>query len=279
MAKKVAIVAVLSLLGGVWPVPAVAQPAAWGVSEEGSRGWVTGDSLLWWFKGSPLPVPLVTSGAPGDAIPGALGQPGTRVLIGGAPIETAVRSGGRVAAGLWVDPERTWGIEGNYLFLPPSNVVRSVATSGQPGSPTLAVPIFDTTGVFGLNGVPGETVFILPTPFGATPGFQGRLQLDLTSQMQGAETNVLWRPNDGEGLQLDGLAGFRWLQFSESLALTATTGAAAAALVSGLTTSQTASKRATTSGAVSSAPAPCTAIRLFASRLWRRSHWAACTKP
>ena len=113
----------------------------------------------------------------------------------------------------------------------------------------------------------------------ATPGFQGRLQLDLTSQMQGAETNVLWRSNDGEGLQLDGLAGFRWLQFSESLALTATTGAAAAALVSGFTTSQTASRRATTSGAVSSAPAPCTAIRLFASRLWRRSHWAACTTP
>ena len=67
----------------------------------------------------------------------------------------------------------------------------------------------------------------------ATPGFQGTLQLDLTSQLQGAETNVMWRSNDGEGLQLDGLAGFRWLQFSESLALPATTGAAAAAPVSG----------------------------------------------
>jgi len=233
VAKKAALLTVVCLLSGVWPVPALSQPVDGIVSAEAPRGWVTGEYLLWWFKGSPLPVPLVTSGSLDDAIPGALGQPGTRVLIGGEPIESAVRSGGRVAAGLWVDPERTWGIEGNYLFLPQSHVTRSVATSGQPGSPTLAVPIFDTTGVCGLDGVPGETVFILPTPFGAAPGFQGRLQLDLASQLQGAEINIIGRPNDGEGLHLDGLAGFRWLQFSESLALTGTTGAAAGAAVSG----------------------------------------------
>lgn len=225
MAQKTAIYAVLFFLGGSGLVSALAQPSDAGVSAEAASGWVTGESLLWWFKDSPLPVPLVTSGSFGDTSPGALNQPGTRVLVGGEPIEMAVRAGGRVSAGLWSRTNRNWGIEGNYLFLPSSQVVRSAATSGQPGSPTLAVPVFDTSGAFGLGGVPGETVFILPGPFGDKPGFQGQFEIDLASQLQGAETNVLWRADDCEGLQLEGLAGFRWLQFHESLTLNGTTGA------------------------------------------------------
>ncbi|HKI30681.1 MAG TPA: hypothetical protein VKA46_02230 [Gemmataceae bacterium] len=48
----------------------------------GGRFWGGADSLLWWVKDGPLPLPLVTTGNPSDPHPGALGQPGTHVLFG-----------------------------------------------------------------------------------------------------------------------------------------------------------------------------------------------------
>ena len=39
--------------------------------------------LLWSFQGNPAPPPLVTAASWEDAIPGALGQPHTQVLVGG----------------------------------------------------------------------------------------------------------------------------------------------------------------------------------------------------
>jgi len=59
--------------------PSVLAPAA---CAEASRFWVSGEYLLWWIKDSHYPV-LLTGGAPTDALPGALGMPGTRVLFGG----------------------------------------------------------------------------------------------------------------------------------------------------------------------------------------------------
>ncbi|HEV3262427.1 MAG TPA: hypothetical protein VG013_36585, partial [Gemmataceae bacterium] len=55
---------------------------------EGRRFRVDSEYLLWWFKHSPVPVPLVTSAAPADANPGALGQPGTQLLLGGTDVDT-----------------------------------------------------------------------------------------------------------------------------------------------------------------------------------------------
>src|SRR5687767_11670098 len=46
------------------------------------RIWGGADYLLWWVRKSPAP-PLVVTGDPADAFPGALDQPGTRVLFGG----------------------------------------------------------------------------------------------------------------------------------------------------------------------------------------------------
>src|SRR5207253_2607656 len=61
--------------------------------------WFSGEYLLWWTKGSNLP-PLVTTGSPAAARPGALGQPGTSVLFGG-DVDSGPRSGARFAGGLW----------------------------------------------------------------------------------------------------------------------------------------------------------------------------------
>src|SRR5580704_2184966 len=60
--------------------------------------WVAADYLGWWTKGAPMP-PLVTLGDPASANPGALGDPGTRLLFGGSDIGTSMLSGVRLRAG------------------------------------------------------------------------------------------------------------------------------------------------------------------------------------
>lgn len=233
MMKRAGIWAILLSIGVSGALWADLESAMVFEPEEAPRGWVVGEYLLWWLKESPLPAPLVTSGSFAAGIPGALGEAGTRVLIGGQPMDTGANSGGRFVFGLWLDPEARFGVEGTYLFLPRSVTRQSAETSGQPGSPTLAVPFFDVTGVFGRGGVPGETVFILPTPFGATPGFQGRFDLGLASQLQGAEVNGAWRLSDSTPLWLSALAGFRWLQFEEDLTVSGLTSAAVGAPFAG----------------------------------------------
>src|SRR5208283_6095108 len=54
----------------------------WGMCKSQPVIWASSDYLFWWSKNAPAPVPLVTTGSLADPIPGALGQPGTKVLFG-----------------------------------------------------------------------------------------------------------------------------------------------------------------------------------------------------
>src|SRR5262245_46592159 len=80
------------------------------------RIWAKTDALLWWLKHADVP-PLVTSGTPLGAMPAVLGQPGTRVLLGGA-IDTEEHVGGRVDIGYWFCDQETCGLEGSFFLLP-----------------------------------------------------------------------------------------------------------------------------------------------------------------
>jgi hypothetical protein len=101
--------------------------------------WTEFEWLLWWFKERQLP-PLVTVGSATDAIPGALGQPGTRVLFGNSGSDTNPYNGGRFWLGYWCDDDHTFGIEGNIFFLE-DRVARKVITSnGDQGSDVVARP-------------------------------------------------------------------------------------------------------------------------------------------
>ena len=55
--------------------------------------WFHTDYLVWWIRPNEVPVPLVTLGTPTN--PGAIGQPGTHVLIGDQDVENGTRQGGR----------------------------------------------------------------------------------------------------------------------------------------------------------------------------------------
>lgn len=177
--------------------------------------WLDADYLAWFIKKNPVPVPLVTFASEADDLPGAIGQPNTRILLGKESFGMGWMQGFEVHAGSWISCGM--GIEAGYLFLPTVTKKRSVTTSGEPGSPNLAVPIFDVTGVFGLNGIPGETIYVLPGPLEGSPFFSGVFKLNLSSKFQGAELNGLCSFPIHPQFSLDWLWGFRWFELKESL--------------------------------------------------------------
>ncbi|HKI34334.1 MAG TPA: BBP7 family outer membrane beta-barrel protein [Gemmataceae bacterium] len=187
-------------------LPAVAPEAP------GERVWVGAEYLLWWLKRTPLPAPLVTTTSDLAAVPpAAFLQSGTSTLLGDDRLNPGVRSGGRFEAGVWIDDHRTISIEGSCFFLESHTVTQGVASSGEPGSPLLAVPFFDAD-------AQAESSFLLAAP-GA---LSGGAALSVTSRLQGAEVDgavaVLTRP----WLRLEVLAGFRYLDFRENLTFTTT---------------------------------------------------------
>src|SRR5579885_3667918 len=80
--------------GASCAAPVVAAPAYDDHADNG-RFWATGEYLLWWFKNSPEPAPLVSTGP--------LGAAGTTVLLGGSDITTDEHSGARFTVGGWLD--------------------------------------------------------------------------------------------------------------------------------------------------------------------------------
>lgn len=168
------------------------------------------DYLLWTIKKNPVPTPLVTTASYSDPLPGALGQPGSHVKMGDTDVSMGWQNGFQVAACASIG---MFGIEGSYFLLPETMKKKTLSTSGEVGAPAYAVPIFDETGFWGLNGIPGESIYILPGPLlGIFPGFEAGFQLKVASTLQGAQLNQLF-----SFYLFDVLVGFRWISLQESL--------------------------------------------------------------
>ncbi len=179
--------------------------------------WVHGEYLGWTLRNSPVPVPLITSASFSDMIPGAIGQPGTKILLGNKNYGMGWQNGFQLSAGAAINPERSICVEGSYFLLPQVTKKRFLNTTGEPGAHNFAVPIFDVTGFWGLNGVPGETIFILPGPLSGGPGFEGNFKLKIANLLQGADLNSCVLLNSWSDFKLEGLGGLRWLQLQENL--------------------------------------------------------------
>jgi hypothetical protein len=166
-----------------------------------TRFWISADYLLWWTKGDRLP-PLVTTGSRTDAIPGALGQPGTRVLFGG-DYDTGVQSGLRLRGGYWFTPDQTLGVDGSFFFLGGQGT-RFHAESA--GVPILTRPFFDVN-----NN--REDAFLI-----AYPNRQGgAITATLRDFLWGADPNLRSMIFRGPSYQLSALGGFRFLDLHDTL--------------------------------------------------------------
>ncbi len=165
--------------------------------------YVNGEYLLWWIRDPRVP-PLITTGpVNAGGIGGALGQPDTFVLFGGRELDYGTFSGGRVAAGVWCDPDETLAIEASGFYLGQQSVNFGV-TSDQ--FPVLARPFFN------LNA-DQEFREVVTAPELST----GAIIIEAPSQLWGADLNVRKNVLVGPNYVVDLFAGARYVDLDEGL--------------------------------------------------------------
>lgn len=170
------------------------------------RIWFRLEALYWWTKDVPVSAPLVTVGNPADTVPGALGQPGTAVVLGNEAIGLSGRDGARFTVGFTFDAAQEWGLEGTFFGLSSNSSTIGVSSNGHKGSSLLSFPFFDPT-------LPGENAAPLSSP----GHFSGDAWLSVRNRLQGTEINLLHNRYHSDGMRLDVIGGFRYVNFRESL--------------------------------------------------------------
>jgi hypothetical protein len=170
------------------------------------RWWFSTEYLLWWVSKGPLSTPLVTTGSPTDAPPGALGQPGTQVLFGGSGLDYGTFSGLRATLGGYFGAQGTLGFEVSGFLLERRSVGFS-ASSDAAGNPGLYVPLFNT-----LTGAEGSfTVADVLFPS------SGSIAVASEMRLWGLEGSILAKVRRDANFSLDLLVGYRYLQLTENI--------------------------------------------------------------
>jgi hypothetical protein len=172
------------------------------------RVWARVEYLLWWVRSGPLSTPLVTTGSPLDAVPGALGQDNTQVLFGGSPLNYGAFSGLRLSGGFELCPGL--GAEASYFALE-RRATGFSAVSDDSGNPLLARPVFNNEG-------PGENAYLFALP-GTASGF---VLVTSQTRLQGGDINLSANVYQSPAVTFTVLAGFRMLELDESLNVTST---------------------------------------------------------
>src|SRR5262249_40244297 len=172
--------------------------------------WIGAEYLLWSAKGDKLP-PLVTTSPAGTPAPlaGVLGTPGPSVLFGDSSVNDRWRSGARVRAGYWFDPQRTTGIEAHFFILSPNSTGFAASSNG---NSILARPFIDAT-----TGLPAAQLI-------AFPGFTaGSVAVNDASRLLGA--GAAYRTEFCRSCafgSVSGLIGYRFLRLRDSLVFSST---------------------------------------------------------
>ncbi len=166
--------------------------------------------INWWYKEMPLP-PILTRGLTSDINPGAIGQPGTVVMLGNENLFEKPQSGVRSGITYWFDPEQCLGAEVSGFFLVSRSVVVIRPSSTGPTFPVQGEPFNNA-----VTGSPDVSLFLFQAS-GAPPLVNGTDHIIVTTRLWGAEANGLANLWCWRGLRFDALAGFRTMQFYESI--------------------------------------------------------------
>jgi hypothetical protein len=183
------------------PPPLAIFPA---FSPDPPRFWLRSDYLVWWTKGAPLP-PLVTLGNANDAAPGALGQPGTSTIYGDGSVGLGATSGWRLDLGGYIDSHQTWGLQSVFIILSKQAAGFDAYSDGN-GNPVIARPAInanDGSEISYLDSLPGSLA--------------GGVSITSTSEFLSWELNGLRKVFQTDHWRLEGLAGFRYMNLTETL--------------------------------------------------------------
>ena len=220
------------------PDPVLLQPAPPVVLAAAPRAILYGslDYLLWWAKGAPLGVPLVTTGPVATTHHGFVNSPDTTILYG-APFAPAqggndtqqfgAFSGMRLNLGFWLDNDRRFAIEGSS-FLLGRRTAGYAARADANGLPILNTPVFNnvpytagrgTSPLMNEDGLP----YSLPNDPNRADGnagvFTGGVAITNSLRLWGADVVGVLNLNRGRSWELSALAGFRYLDLHESFDL------------------------------------------------------------
>lgn len=190
---------------------AIAQDLAC-VQDRQPRYWATSEYLMGWIQDGPNSVPLIARGSLSDPLPSALGQPGTQILAGGDQVDYGLLHGGRVSVGRWIDPCQYYGLEATGFLMGKSSPASSfLSTSSDEASLSVPIQLPDgtETSIFALVNTPASS---LPDE---------RLSVEQSSQLWGAEGNLIFNQLRTSSWNIDGLLGVKHLNLNESLDLNA----------------------------------------------------------
>jgi hypothetical protein len=169
-----------------------------------ARAWFSIEYLLWWIRSGPLAAPLVTSGSPADAVPGALGQPGT-VPFQNSSLHFGNTSGIRLSGGIAVSD--AVAVEASY-FLLEERSTGFAAASDAGGTVVIARPVINAQ------------TFAESAYTSAFPGsVSGGTAVTGQSRLQGYDLNLSANLYRDAVLRFDALGGFRSLYLNESLTI------------------------------------------------------------
>jgi hypothetical protein len=125
--------------------------------------WGSVEFLMWWGKGTSLP-PLVTTSLPGTPIvdAGVLGPSSTSILFGDQLAANKLQGGGRVTAGIWLDPDHNVAAGGRFFGLGGDTTRFDSGFSN--GSTILGLP-FNDISLNPPNVIPNAFVVAFPNRF------------------------------------------------------------------------------------------------------------------
>jgi hypothetical protein len=206
-------------LGGVCPVPLLDTPA-YGAAPGAAprfpalsrlmgcthdRWWLGGEYLGWWTRSTQLPVLAATG-----PIPASLADPVTTpVPVLSGSFGQTLHGGARFSGGWWFSDDQRRGIDTRFLFLF-RNGTGFTTNSAQ--FPVLGRPFFNVN----------DPVGPLTDVIGAPGRSSGGLAVHLDNSLWGAEVNYRRFLAGNPCFRLDGLVGYRYLNFSETLTITET---------------------------------------------------------
>jgi hypothetical protein len=167
--------------------------------------WLGAEALVWWSKGQPLPVPLITTGpASQGQNAGGLGVPGTVSLNG--PLNYGAEGGVRLFAGGWFDLAHTWGLEGSLFILGQQSAGFGANDRSGTGNFVINEPV---------AGAPFSTLV-------SAPGIDtGNVGVNSNTQFWGLDINAMYNLVRSNNWSVTLLGGFRYLQLDEWLNITA----------------------------------------------------------
>lgn len=170
-----------------------------------SSGWETIEYLYGWVQDSPISVPLITQNNNPAAF-GFINEPGTKIVFGAGSNNSNLNLGGmsgaRFSLGTWLDSHNKYGLEASGFGLAPA--ASSFSASSANGHPPI-------TNIPFLSTAKGENVLVNRTP--------NTVSISDTFQTYGFEFNGLYNLQNQFHFPLMLLAGFRYLNVNEALAL------------------------------------------------------------